>query len=51
VITQNSSTQHTVELYWEPGHAGVRGNKVAGKLTRGGSVQKFVGPELSLGGL
>ena len=27
----------------------VQGNKVAGKLTRGCSAQKFVGPELALG--
>jgi ribonuclease HI len=31
------STQHTVELYWVPGHAGVRGNKITNKLARGGS--------------
>ena len=32
-------------LYWVPGHDGVRGNKIADKLARGGSVQHFVGPE------
>jgi hypothetical protein len=37
------STQHTMGLYW------VRGNEIADKLARGGSVQKFVGPEPSLG--
>ena len=42
-------TQHMVGLYWVPGHAGVRGHKIADKLTRDGSVQKFVGPEPSLG--
>ena len=51
VITHNSSTQHTVGLYWVPGHAAVQGNKITDKLTRGSSAQKFVGPELSLGGL
>jgi hypothetical protein len=36
-------TQKTVELYW------VRGNELADKLARDGSVQRFVGPEPSLG--
>ena len=49
VITYNSSTWHTVGLYLVPGHAGVQGNKIADKLKRGGSAQKFVEPELSLG--
>jgi ribonuclease HI len=51
VITHNSSTRQTVGLYWVPGHAGVWGTEIADKLTRGGSAQKFLGPELSLGGL
>jgi len=42
--------QHTVGLYWVPGHAGVRGNEIAVKLTRDSSVQKSIGPEPSLGG-
>jgi hypothetical protein len=32
-----------------PGHAGVRGNEIANKLARGSSIQKFTGPEASLG--
>ena len=43
------STHHTVALYWVPLHAGVWGNEIRNKLTRGCSVQKFVGPEPSLG--
>jgi len=43
------STGHTVGLYWVPGHAGVRGNEIANKLARDGSVQRFVGPEPFLG--
>jgi len=43
------STWHTVGLYWVPGHAGVRGNEIADKTARDGSVQTFVGPEPSLG--
>jgi hypothetical protein len=38
-----------VGLYWVPGHAGVRGNKIANKLARSGSVQQFVGPGPFLG--
>ena len=36
-------------LYWVPGHAGVRGNEIAGELARRGLVLKFVRPELVLG--
>ena len=42
-------TPHAVGLYWVPGHAGVCGNEIADKLTRDGSVQRFVGPEPFLG--
>jgi len=38
-----------VGLYWVSGHAGLRGNEIADKLARDGSVQKFVGPEPLLG--
>jgi len=41
--------RHIVGLYWVPGLAGVRGNEIADKFARDGSVQKFVGPEPSLG--
>jgi ribonuclease HI len=43
------STRHAVGLYGVPGHAGVRGNEIADKLARDGSVQQFVGPEPFLG--
>ena len=43
------STQCTVGLYWVLGHARIRGNETADKLAIDGSVQKFIGPELSLG--
>ena len=36
-------------LYWVHGHAGVQGNEITSKLTRAGSVQKFVRTEISLG--
>jgi hypothetical protein len=42
-------TRRAVGLYWVRGHAGVRGNEIADKLTRDGSVQWFVGPEAFLG--
>ena len=29
------STRHTVWLYWVPGHAGMQGNEIAGKLAKG----------------
>ena len=43
------STQHTVGLFWVPWPAGEQGNEIADKLTRDVSVQKFVGPDPSLG--
>jgi len=43
------STLPTVGLYWFLGHAGLRGNEIADKPTRSGSVQRFVGPEPFLG--
>jgi len=43
------STRHAAGLYWVPGHAGVRGKVIAGKLATCGSIQKFVGPAPSLG--
>jgi ribonuclease HI len=43
------SSRHTVGLYWIPGHVGIRGNEIAGRLTRDDSVHRFVGPQPSLG--
>jgi len=50
-VLNDISTRHAVRLYWVPGHAGVRGNKIADKLARSGSGQWFIGPEPFLGGL
>jgi hypothetical protein len=44
-----NSTRHTMGLYWVPGHARVRGNEIADKLARDGSVQRLVGPETFFG--
>jgi hypothetical protein len=38
-----------VRLYWVCGHAGVCGNEITDKPARGGSTQKFICPEPSLG--
>jgi len=43
------SAWHAVGLYWVPRHAGARGNEIADKPARSGSVQRFVGPEPFLG--
>jgi len=48
-VLNDISARHTVGLYWVSGHAGVRGNEIADKLTKDGSVQKLVGPEPFLG--
>jgi hypothetical protein len=48
-VLNDISTRHAVGLYWVPGHAGERGNEIANKLARSGSVQWFVGPEPFLG--
>jgi hypothetical protein len=38
-----------VGLYCVPDHAGVRGNEIADRLARSGSVQRFAGTEIFLG--
>ena len=43
------STRHSVGLYWVSGNAGVRGNEIADRLARSGSVHRFVGPQPFLG--
>ena len=50
-VLNDISTRHAVRLYWVPGHAGVKGNEIADKLTRSGFGQRFIGPEPFLGGL
>ena len=47
-VLNGISTLHAVELYWVPGHAGVRGIEIADKLAIDGSGLKFVGPEPAL---
>ena len=36
-------------LYLVPGHAGIQGNEITDQLARDGSLQRFAGPEPSLG--
>ena len=38
-----------IEYHFPVAHAGERGNEIADKLARDGSVQRFVGPEAFLG--
>jgi len=45
----DTSTHHTAGLFWVAGHSGVQGNETANRLTRNGTVQKFVGPEPAFG--
>ena len=42
-------TRHAVELYWVPGHAGIRINEIADELARGGSAMGFLGRQPALG--
>jgi len=48
-VTPVMSTWHAMGLCWVPGHAGVWGNEITGKLSRDGSALKFAGPEPALG--
>jgi hypothetical protein len=48
-VLNGIAIRHTVGLYCVPGRAGVQGNEISDKLARGGSIQKFIGPEPSLG--
>jgi hypothetical protein len=48
-VLNDISARHALGLYWVPGHAGVRGNEIADRLTRSGSASGFVGPEPALG--
>ena len=48
-IRQQGHSLSEVSLYWIPGHAGVRRNEIADKLTKSSSGQQFIGPETILG--
>jgi hypothetical protein len=48
-ISWSFISRHVVGLFWVPGHAGVRGNEIAYRLTRSGSGQRFTGSEPFLG--
>jgi len=48
-VLNDISARHVVGLYWVPGHARVRGNKIANGLARGGSALGFLEPKLALG--
>jgi len=43
------SIRHVTDLFWVPGHDGIRGNKIADGLERGGTALSFLGPEPVLG--
>jgi ribonuclease HI len=43
-----TSALHAVELYWVPGHTGVRGNEIANELAMCGSALGFIRPEPAL---
>ena len=43
------SIQHSVGLFWVPGHSGIRVNKIADKLARDAILHHFVGPKPALG--
>jgi len=45
----DNSTRHAVSLYWVSGHAGIQGNEIADKLTRGSSALRFLGPKPAVG--
>ena len=48
-VLNKISSRHAVGLFWVPGHAGIRGKEIADGVTRGGSAQRFLGPEPALG--
>jgi len=50
-VLNDISARHTVGLYWVAGHARVHGNEMADRLAWSDSIQTFIGPELSLGGI
>jgi len=44
-VLNDISTQHTVALYWVPGHAGMQWNEIADRFAKDGYVHKSMGPD------
>lgn len=45
LLLQKLSCRNMVNLYWVPGHCGIKGNEIADQLAKKGSSMQFIGPE------